>query len=55
MESHSSTVMIDRDAPGVEKLFSPVEVGAISLLHRVVHAPTTRLRAAEDHSPSAMI
>jgi N-ethylmaleimide reductase len=44
-----------RPAEGVEKLFSPVEVGAISLSHRVVHAPTTRLRADEDHSPSAMM
>ena len=42
-------------APGVEMLFSPVQVGAISLLHRVVHAPTTRLRAAEDHSASEMM
>jgi 2,4-dienoyl-CoA reductase-like NADH-dependent reductase (Old Yellow Enzyme family) len=50
-----NTTMTDRDAQGVEKLFSPVAVGAISLLHRVVHAPTTRLRAAEDHSPSAMM
>jgi N-ethylmaleimide reductase len=50
-----SATVIDRDAPGAEMLFSPIEVGAISLLHRVVHAPTTRLRAAEDHSPSAMM
>jgi len=47
--------MVERDAAGVEMLFSPVRVGAISLLHRVVHAPTTRLRAAEDQSPSAMM
>ena len=51
----TSTIMVDRDASGVEMLFSPVKVGAISLLHRVVHAPTTRLRAAEDLSPSAMM
>jgi N-ethylmaleimide reductase len=51
----TSTMMVDRDASGVEMLFSPVKVGAISLLHRVVHAPTTRLRAAEDLSPSAMM
>jgi N-ethylmaleimide reductase len=55
MDGPSSAEMIDREAPRVEKLFSPVTVGAISLLHRVVHAPTTRLRAAEDHSPSAMM
>jgi N-ethylmaleimide reductase len=51
----TSTMMVDRDASGVEMLFSPVKVGDISLLHRVVHAPTTRLRAAEDLSPSAMM
>jgi N-ethylmaleimide reductase len=50
-----SAMTINQDAPGVAKLFSPVEIGAISLLHRVVHAPTTRLRAAEDHSPSEMM
>jgi N-ethylmaleimide reductase len=50
-----SAKVIKRDAPGVELLFSPIEVGAISLLHRIVHAPTTRLRAAKDHSPSAMM
>ena len=55
MDGPSNAEMIDREALGVEKLFSPVTVGAISLLHRVVHAPTTRLRAAEDHSPSAMM
>ena len=36
-------------------LFSPVSLGAIPLRHRVVHAPTTRLRADPDHSPSAMM
>jgi N-ethylmaleimide reductase len=51
----TSAMRVDRDAAGVEMLFSPVKVGAISLLHRVVHAPTTRLRAAGDHSPSAMM
>jgi N-ethylmaleimide reductase len=55
MDSLSSAKVINRDASGVAMLFSPVNVGAISLLHRVVHAPTTRLRAAEDHSPSAMM
>jgi N-ethylmaleimide reductase len=37
------------------KLFSPIQLGAISLSHRVVHAPTTRLRANPDDSPSAMM
>lgn len=36
-------------------LFAPFQLGAIELSHRVVHAPTTRLRAQEDHSPSAMM
>jgi N-ethylmaleimide reductase len=37
------------------KLFSPVRLGAISLSHRVVHGPTTRLRANPDDSPSDMM
>ncbi|UPG88046.1 alkene reductase [Luteibacter aegosomaticola] len=36
-------------------LFSPTRLGALQLAHRVVHAPTTRLRADADHSPSAMM
>lgn len=36
-------------------LFSPFRAGAIQLSHRVVHAPTTRLRADPDHTPSAMM
>lgn len=42
---------------GVEDqtLFSPFALGALRLAHRVVHAPTTRLRAEEDESPSAMM
>lgn len=39
----------------VPNLFSPLQLGAIDLDHRVIHAPTTRLRANEDHSPSAMM
>jgi N-ethylmaleimide reductase len=34
------------------KLFTPVQLGAISLSHRVVHGPTTRLRSNPDDSPS---
>src|ERR1700687_2574595 len=37
------------------KLFSPLQLGAISLSHRVVHGPTTRLRSNPDDSPSAMM
>jgi N-ethylmaleimide reductase len=39
----------------VPNLFAPFRLGAIDLTHRVVHAPTTRLRADDDHSPSAMM
>ena len=39
----------------VRILFSPFTLGAIALTHRVVHAPTTRLRADPDESPSAMM
>jgi N-ethylmaleimide reductase len=37
------------------KLFSRAQFGAISLSHRVVHGPTTRLRANADDSPSDMM
>jgi N-ethylmaleimide reductase len=39
----------------VSKLFTPLSLGAIDLQHRVVHAPTTRLRSESDDSPSAMM
>ncbi|MES3100547.1 alkene reductase [Sphingomonas faeni] len=39
----------------VPKLFSPFKLGAMDLNHRVVHAPTTRLRADDDLSPSGMM
>jgi N-ethylmaleimide reductase len=39
----------------VKMLFSPIEVGPFTLSHRVVHAPTTRLRADADGSPSSMM
>jgi N-ethylmaleimide reductase len=38
-----------------ELLFSPLKLGAFTLEHRVVHAPTTRLRSDPDESPSAMM
>ena len=34
------------------RLFSPLQLGPYTLNHRVVHAPTTRLRANSDDSPS---
>ncbi len=36
-------------------LFTPASAGALTLAHRVVHAPTTRLRAEADENPSAMM
>lgn len=39
----------------VSELFKPLSLGAIDLDHRVVHAPTTRLRAEADDSPSPMM
>lgn len=36
-------------------LFTPTRLGAIDLRHRVVHAPTTRLRALPDETPSPMM
>jgi len=36
-------------------LFTPIDLGAITLLHRIAHAPTTRLRASPDESPSPMM
>lgn len=37
------------------KLFSSTRLGALALAHRVVHAPTTRLRALPDETPSPMM
>ena len=37
------------------RLFSPLQFGPYTLNHRVVHAPTTRLRANRDDSPSDMM
>ena len=37
------------------RLFSPLQVGPYTLNHRVVHAPTTRLRANSDDSPSELM
>ena len=41
--------------PDTATLFSPISLGAIDPRHRVVHAPTTRLRADPDHTPSALM
>ena len=39
----------------MSKLFTPMRMGALDLGHRVVHAPTTRLRALPDETPSPMM
>lgn len=36
-------------------LFTPFQLGPYTLAHRVVHAPTTRLRALADDTPSPMM
>ena len=38
----------------VPKLFTPIQVGKVSLKHRVVLAPLTRVRASSDHVPSEL-
>ncbi|WP_288845528.1 hypothetical protein [uncultured Paraburkholderia sp.] len=56
MTSHDQTDELREDGISVaSRLFSPVDVGQLSLSHRVVHAPTTRLRAEPDDSPSDMM
>ncbi len=39
----------------MSKLFTPARIGAFELSHRVVHAPTTRLRSLPDETPSPMM
>ena len=38
--------MADTNGPPPSKLFQPIQVGPVTLAHRVVLAPLTRLRAA---------
>lgn len=54
MIAASMTTATVRDLRDYE-LFSPANVGALSLSHRVVHAPMTRLRAEADLTPSPMM
>ena len=50
------TSQIKQSAPYADyKLFSPVNLGPYKLSHRVVHAPTTRLRAEANDAPSEMM
>ncbi|ABN67048.2 NAPDH dehydrogenase (old yellow enzyme), isoform 2 [Scheffersomyces stipitis CBS 6054] len=37
------------------KLFKPLRVGTNELSHRVVFAPTTRVRASDDHTPTDLM
>ena len=54
--SHEAGSAAAQDAvDGVPNLFTPVHLGALTLGHRVVHAPTTRLRALADETPSPMM
>lgn len=56
VKNHEYTDKHETDGALVaSKLFSPVQVGQLRLAHRVVHAPTTRLRADPDDSPSGMM
>lgn len=36
-------------------LFMPIKVGASELKHRVVYAPTTRMRNTSEHIPTDMM
>jgi hypothetical protein len=54
MIAATMTTPIAKDPQG-DDLFSPTTVGALSLSHRVVHAPMTRLRAEEDLTRSSMM
>ena len=53
--SASSADTLPASSTDVPMLFSPLAIGSLLLRHRVVHAPTTRLRAGPDQSPSAMM
>jgi N-ethylmaleimide reductase len=55
MTAQRASGEIENGQIGTTRLFSPVSIGRIDLSHRVVHAPTTRLRADPDDSPSAMM
>lgn len=55
MSAQQSTAGHAGGGTDTARLFSPISIGQIALSHRVVHAPTTRLRADPDDSPSAMM
>ncbi|CAX41089.1 NADPH dehydrogenase, putative [Candida dubliniensis CD36] len=48
----AGTKQIDINPLGSTKLFQPIKIGKNILPHRIVHAPTTRFRAAKNHTPS---
>ena len=55
MGAPSASEVPPKPPSDVAMLFSPFAIGELLLSHRVVHAPTTRLRANPDQSPSAMM
>jgi N-ethylmaleimide reductase len=55
MTEHHAIARSDTASGDADVLFSPFMLGSVPLSHRVVHAPTTRLRAEPDHTPSAMM
>lgn len=55
METNPKTLSADLGPLLNAKLFTPFQLGRLTLTHRVVHAPVTRLRANADDSPSDMM
>ncbi|KAF7970163.1 hypothetical protein HWV62_24870 [Athelia sp. TMB] len=45
--------VVPMSSPASANLFQPLQVGEMELTHRVVMAPLTRLRAADEHVPGA--
>lgn len=41
--------------PNIPKLFTPVQLGALSFTHRVAHAPMTRMRSDHNDAPTQMM
>lgn len=41
-------------APSTSKLFEPIQVGNVTLAHRVAFAPCTRMRATPAHVPGPL-
>jgi NADPH2 dehydrogenase len=43
------------DSNGIPKLFQPLALGPITLQHRIVMAPMTRMRSTLEHVPLDMV